>query len=212
VFASLLRMTTKYGLSDVRDQLIKDIKGAYPTKWEAYQAAEVLGEDVFGSPKPHPNAVLSLFLGQNIRIALPFASYRASIGGFPAIMSDKPGTVLPRHTLAATTNGMHLVGGLMVELARVIIYEANPGAVCANGRCVLSAALIPVEQRREALRKLHDALLAKREGGELGPLSLGGLVCDVCAKGIQGAHALGRSLCWERLPAMFSVAQSWDDL
>jgi hypothetical protein len=48
VFASLLRMTMKYGFSDVRNQLIKDIKGAYPTKWEAYQAAEVLGEDVFG--------------------------------------------------------------------------------------------------------------------------------------------------------------------
>ena len=36
VFASLLRMTTKYGFFDVRDQLLKGLKGAHPTKWAAY--------------------------------------------------------------------------------------------------------------------------------------------------------------------------------
>ena len=202
----------KYGLSDVRDRLIKDVKGAYPTKWEAYQAAEVLGEDVFGSPKPHPNAVLNLFLEQNVRIALPFASYRASIGGFPAITSDTPGTVLPRHTLAATTNGMHLVGGLMVQFAYAIVYDPNVVILCADRKCFLSGGLFLLEHRREALRKLHEKLLAKRDGGELGPLSLGPLTCGGCTKRIQAAHDLGRSKCWERLPAMFSVAQSWDDV
>jgi hypothetical protein len=95
VFASLLRMTTKYGFSDVRDQLIKDVKGAYPTRWEAYQVAEILGEDVFGSPKPHPKAVLNLFGEQKVRFALPFAGYRASLGDFSTLMNDKPGTILP---------------------------------------------------------------------------------------------------------------------
>jgi hypothetical protein len=52
-----------------------------PTKWEAYQAAEVLGEDVFGSPTPHPNSVLNLFAEQGIKFALPFAAYRAVLGG-----------------------------------------------------------------------------------------------------------------------------------
>jgi len=212
VFASLLRMTTKYGLSDVRNQLIKDVNGAYPTKWEVYHAAEVLGEDVFGSPKPHPNAVLNLFLEQNIRTALPFAAYRASIDGFLAIMSDTPGTVLPRQTLATTINGMHLVQVFMVKLACIIAYEGNLLAACADGKCVLSAGLIPVQRRKEALRTLHDALLVKRDGGELGPLSLGDLVCDMCAKGMHAAHVIGRSMCWDRLPSMFSVAKSWDDV
>jgi len=62
VFVSLLRMTAGYGYFNIRDQLFKDLKSAYPTKWEAYQAAEVLGESIFESPKPHPDAVLSLFL------------------------------------------------------------------------------------------------------------------------------------------------------
>jgi len=211
VFASLLRMATKYDLSNVRDQLIKDIKGAYPTKREAYEAGEVLGEDVFGSPTPHPNAVLNLFLEQSVRIALPFAFYRASVGGFSAIVSDKPGTVLPRHVLATTINGMHLVGGFMNNIARLILYEIDLG-VCDDGECVLSAAIIPVEQRVEALRKLGEMFLAKRDGGELGPLSLGHLTCAECTTFIQASYVGGRSLCWERLPGMFSVAQSWDDV
>ena len=75
-------MTTKYGFSDIRRQLIKDLKGAYPTRWEDFETAKILGEDIFGSPKPHPNAVLDLFEAQNVRFAIPFAAYRASIGGF----------------------------------------------------------------------------------------------------------------------------------
>ena len=212
MFASLLRMATKYGFSDVRDQLIKDVKGAYPTKWEVYQAAEVLGEDVFGSPKPHPNAVLNLFSEQNVRFALPFAAYRASIDGFSAIISDEPGSVLPRHILATTTHGMHLVGTLMGHAARVIAYERSLG-VCVNKECILSVSVNPIEQRVEALMTLHRTMfLVKRDGGELGPLSLGHLACAECTKVIQASHVAWRSMCWEQLPSMFSVAQSWDEM
>jgi hypothetical protein len=199
----------KYGFSDVRNQLIKDIKGAYPTKWEAYQAAEVLGEDVFGTPKPHPNAVLNLFDEQNIRFALPFATYRASIGGFPALMSDTPGTILPRRILATTTYGMHLVGTFMGEGARVIAYERS---MCVYGRCVLSVSAKHVKERMEALGKLHAMFLVKRDGGGLGPLTLEHSVCATCTKTMQASHAAWRSKCWEQLPSMFSVAQSWGEV
>ena len=211
VFASLLRMTTKYGYSNVRNQLVKDLKGAYPTKWEAYQAAEIRGEDAFGSPKPHPNAVLRLFLEQDIRFALPFAAYCASTAGFPSLVSDKPGTVLPYHTLATTTHGMHLVRALMGQAARAIVYESNLG-VCANAKCILSAGTELFEHRVEALKKLHAMFLVKREGGELTPLQLRHLVCSKCATGIQASHTAWRSTCWEQLPGMFSIAQNWDEL
>ena len=72
-------MTTKYGFSDIREALVKDLKGAYPTKWEDFEPAKVLGENVFGSPEPHPNAVLNLFLEQRIKFALPFAACRAGL-------------------------------------------------------------------------------------------------------------------------------------
>jgi hypothetical protein len=88
VFASLLRMTTKYGFSDIREALVEDLKVAYPTKLEDFEAAKVLGEDMFGSPKPHPNAVLNLFLEQRIKFALPFAAYRAGLHGPSALASE----------------------------------------------------------------------------------------------------------------------------
>ena len=82
VFASLLRLATKYGFSDVRDGLVGDLKSSYPAKWEDFRATEVLGEDIFGSHKPHPNAILNLFLEQKITFGLPFAAYRAGRAGF----------------------------------------------------------------------------------------------------------------------------------
>ena len=99
-------MTTKYGFSDVREGLVEDFKGAYPTKWEDFKKAEVLGEDVFGSPKPHPNAVLNLFLEQGIKFALPFSAYRAGLGGPSSLTSDGPGMVLPRLILTSIIEGM----------------------------------------------------------------------------------------------------------
>ena len=69
-------MTTRYDFPNIRGALVEDLKGAYPgTKREDFQTARVLGEDVFGSPKPHPNAVPNLFLEQKIKLASPFAVY-----------------------------------------------------------------------------------------------------------------------------------------
>jgi len=90
-------MATKYGFTDVREQLIEDLNGAYPTDWDDFEVATVLGEEVFGSPQPHPNAVLNLFLEQKIMFALPFAAYRATLGGFPSLASDEPDAVSRLH-------------------------------------------------------------------------------------------------------------------
>ena len=212
VFASLLRMTTKYGLPHVRDQLVKDLRGAYPTKWEAYQAAEVLGEDVFGSPKPHPNAVLNLFTTQNVRFAIPFAAYRASLGGFSALMSDKPGTVLPRHTLASTINGRGEIRRVMTQSVHAIVYNANLLPVCPDKACVLNVGTKSMERRTEAVTKFHDAMIGERDSDVLSPPSLGDLACAKCTRKIEADRATLRGVCWELLPTTFSVAKCWDDL
>jgi hypothetical protein len=205
-------MATKYGFSDVRDQLTNDVKSAYPTKWEDFRAAKVLGEDIFGSPKPHPNAVLNLFLEQSIRFALPFAAYRASVGGFSALMSEKPGTVLPRTTLVSTVYGMERTRSLMAQAAREIAHEKSPG-VCSNSGCALNVSTKRMEQRMEVLKKLHDAMIDdERKGGMLNSPPLGGVACARCTPGIESSHAIRRRVCWELLPATFSVAESWGDV
>ena len=211
VFASLLRMTTKYGFPHVRDQLVKDLRGAYPTKWEAYQAAEVLGEDVFGSPKPHPNAVLNLFLEQNIRFALPFAAYRASLGGFSALSSDEPNIVLPRLTLASIIHGKGEIRRLMTIVAHNIVYLMDLG-VCAKGACVLNVGMNPTERRIAALKKLVNVLIYENEVETLSSPTLGTLICVDCAKRLLTIHSGSRKkYVWTKLPSLLGW-ESWESV
>ena len=204
-------MTTKYGFSEIRGQLIKDLEGAYPTRWEDFETAKVLGEDVFGSPKPHPNAVLNLFEAQNVRFAIPFAAYRASIGGLLALMSDGPGTVLPRRILATTIHGMHVIRSLASHAARVIAYGGSL-PVCPDKICALNVGIDPIEKRMEVLEKIYDSMVDGREGGALASPSLGHLLCSKCANNIEVVHAPWRSFCWKNLAPAFAVSDSWDDL
>ena len=205
-------MTTKYGFSNVRGQLVKDIEGAYPTKWNDFQAAKVLGEDVFGSPKPHPNAVLNLFEAQNLKFAIPFAAYRASIGGFPALVSDKPGTILPRRTLATTIYGMHVLQSAAAHAARMAAYRGDLG-VCPGGKaCALGVNTSPIKPRMEAVGKIYEAIVDGREGGVLSRPCFGNLLCAKCAMFITGIHTAYCSAYWEKLAVVFDVPNSWNGL
>jgi len=202
VFASLLRMATKYGFSDVREALVEDLKGAYPTKWEDFEAARVLGEDVFGSPKPHPNAVLNLFLEQNIKFTLPFAAYRACLGGPPALVSDAPGTQLPRLTLASIIHGAGVTRRMMTHAAYGIVYLRDLG-VCPDRLCLLNVSVSPAEGRKEALKKISDVIFERSEGDMLSPLSFGTLVCVGCAKRLEKAHLdCRKEFVWAVLPCL----------
>jgi len=202
-------MAAKYGFSDVRETLVGDLKGAYPTKWEDFEAARVLGEDVFGSPKPHPNAVLNLFLEQSIKFALPFASYRATLSGFLALVSDKPGTVLPRPALASTVHGM----GAMKRAITIGVYATVHGGdlgVCPDGSCVLNIGINSTEGRRDALNKVFQVMFKGSEADALSPPSLGGIVCTNCARRLEKTHlACRKEFVWDALPALFGWG-SWE--
>jgi len=196
-------MAAKYGFSDVREALVEDLKGPYPTKWEDFVAARILGEDVFGSPKPHPNAVLNLFLEQNIKFALPFAAYRAGLGGPSALVSNNPGTVLPRLALASVIYGMGVIRQTITHAAYGIVYGRDLG-VCPDRSCILNVGVNPAGARREALNKISDVMPFGEIGGDmLSPLSLGTLVCVKCAKRLEKVHLdCRKALVWEVLPSL----------
>jgi len=195
-------MATKYGFSDVREALVEDIKGAYPTKWEDLEAARIIGEDVFGSPKPHPNAILNLFLEQDIKFALPFAAYRAGLGGPSALVSDKPGTVLSRTVLASTIHGMGELRRSSILALHRILYTGNPG-MCAGGECVWNVSVNPQESRMKALEKIFDALVQGSEGRMLSPLQFGAFFCANCAKRLDLFHLeFRKQVVWAGLPSL----------
>ena len=202
-------MTTKYGFSGAREGLVEDLKTAYPTKWEDFEKAKILGEDVFGSPKPHPNAVLNLFLEQRINFTLPFAAYRAGLGGPSALACDKPGTVLPRLILAFIIHGMGEIRRKMTHAAHGIAYLGNL-RVCPQRVCILNFGIEPAERRTDTLRKISDVIVKKSEGDMLSSLSLGNLLCANCAKLLKDGHRdCRKQLVWARLPSLIGW-ESWE--
>lgn len=178
VFASLLRMTTKYGLSVVREGLVEDLKATSPTKWGDFETAKVLGEDTLGSPKPHPNAILDLFLEQRIKFALPFAAYRAGPCGPSALSDDKPGTALPRLILVSIIYGMGEIRRAMTHVAHGFSYVENL-RMCPQMSCVLYG-INSTERKVEAPGKVSDVIVKRSDGDMLLPLSLGNLSCADC--------------------------------
>jgi len=202
-------MATKYGYSDVREGFVEDLKGAYPTEWEDFETAKVLGEDVFGSPKPHPNAVLNLFSEQRIKFALPFAAYRAGLCGPSSLASDKRGTVLPRLTLAFIINGMGEIRRMITHAAHGIAYVGN-SSVCPEKACVLNVGINPTERRMEAMRRISDVMVKKSEGDMLSSLLLGNLLCADCAKLLKNGHRdCCKRLVWARIPSLLGW-ESWE--
>ena len=208
-FASLLRMAAKYGFSDVREALVEDLKGAYPTKWEDFKTARVLGEDVFGSLKPHPNAVLNLFLEQNIKFALPFAAYRACLGGFPSLVSDRPGTVLPRLALISIIHGMGAMNRLTMLVAHGVVYMRDLG-VCPDRLCVLNTG-IESAARRGVLKEIFSSMYRRSERDMLSPSLEGNVpVCMNCADRLENLHHTHcEELVWEALPVLLGWG-SWE--
>ena len=200
-------MTAKYGFSDVREQLVEDLKGAYPTKWEDFEAATVLGENIFGSPRPHPNAVLNLFLEQNIRFALPFAAYRATIGGFSSLISNEPGAVLPRLALATIIHGVEKIRHMIVQASHSAVWNGNH-KVCKQRACVLNTGINPTERRTEALKKVFAIMVDRSKGDILSPVSLGDIVCVDCTKLLEEAHLHCRErFVWAAIPSLLGAAR-----
>jgi len=204
-------MTAKYGFSDVHEQLVDGIRGAYPTKLEGSGTVKVLGEDVFGLPKPHPNAVLNLFLEQNVKFALPFAAYRAALAGLISLTGNTPGLVLPPTTLAFTIYGMEVIRGGLTHLAHFLVCNMSLEE-CRDGACVVNVNVSPPKRRIKELSKIYDAMVKGSKGDVLFSLSLGNLVCANCAKIPKSAYHTWRTVIWEELPLIFGIGRSWDDL
>ena len=204
-------MTTKYGFSDVREQLVDSIKNAYPTKWEDFRTARVLGEDVFGSPKPHPNAVLNLFTEQNIKSALPFAAYQVALGGFSSLTNDEHGMALPRLALATIMFGAELIRSRFARFAHSAVCNMNL-EVCGEDTCLANVDASLPELRMGALDQIYDAMIKEGKDDVFSPLSLEGFVCAGCASMLERAYEPWRAKIWEELPRVFGVGQSWEEV
>jgi len=115
-------MTTSYKIDNVREQILEDLRDAYPKTFETYEKSVTLGERVFGSPKPHPNAVLQLFETCNVAFALPFAYYRACTAGTLSLTSVEPALRLPPRVLAAAVVGQSRLKARELQVVRQFLF------------------------------------------------------------------------------------------
>ena len=124
-----------------------------------------------------------------MRFAIPFAAYRASIGGFSALMSDKPGTVLPRRTLATTIHGMHLIRSF-ASYVWCVLACAGDIRECPDKICVLNADINPTGKWTEVLGKVYDSMVGEKKGDVLSLPPLNHFFCAKCTKSVVFAITL----------------------
>ena len=96
-----------------RTRLLETIRSGYPESFEGLDPSKALGEDVFDRPKPHPNAVLNLFVQQKLTSALPMAYYMAARGGGGVGLVDGRSTCVHR---AQRFSGQTLVDIIVTEI------------------------------------------------------------------------------------------------
>ena len=213
-FSSLLRITTKYEMPNVRSQLLEVIRDAYPETFEGLDPSKALGESVFSGPTPHPNAVLNLFVQQNLTSALPMAYYMAVRRGPMSLVGrGLPASArLPPETLQATIQGLFTLREMELKETHRLIFGSKGSRSCSQLNCPSRNAMGPGVS--EAHQKIVDRIVDTVRSGTklLQVLSLrevcGGdslEFCEGCVGAWETGHADMRKKAWTALPDVFGL-------
>ena len=219
-FSSLLRVSTNYEMLSVRAQLLETIRDAYPEDFEGVNPSKTLGENVFGGPKPHPNAVLNLFVRHGVTWALPMAYYMAARRGLGSLMDPQlsQSATLSSQTLRSAMGGLMALREMELKETYRIVFTPKDGTNrvgCSSTQCpsqkskgVLDAGVVAAHQR------VYDRITGSKVGATrilqvLGASEFAGDTgsefCQVCVKKIQVAHAEVRGKAWAALPEVFGL-------
>ena len=197
-FSSLLRMTTKYQFQEIRSQILLDLLPAYPTSLSEYDTSSCLGELVFGTPLPHPNSVLKLFVECKVRFALPFAYYRACIAGDPASLTTTAKEIaLSPDTLKAALRGQAQLKGNEVKLAKKLALRECRAWTCFPNRVQVFEWILPATATQSGIL-------------ERGGFSGSGH-CVQCSQVFAQELSKVREDIWNKLPSCFGLS-SWEKL
>ena len=158
-FSSLLRITTKYELPTVRSQLLEVIHDAYPDSFEELTPSKPLGEAIFSGPNPHPNTVLSLFVQQKLRTALPMAYYMAARRGIGSSMDrhlSRSATLSP-DILQSTITGLMVLREVELNETHCLIFKPKDSHPCSTQKCPSHTPTSPTTL--DAYRKVFNHIV-----------------------------------------------------
>jgi hypothetical protein len=213
-FSSMLRMTAKYEMPAVQSKLLDIVRNAYPETFEGLDSSKALGESVFGGPAPHPNAVLNLFIRQELRSALPMAYYMAARRGLDSLMDSRllRNATLPPGILQVTIKGLLTLREVELKETHRLIFGSKDSRSCSQAGCPSPEATGP--RISEAHQKVVDRITDSVRSGTniLQVLSLREVCgsdcfgfCEFCVEGWEVGHADARKNAWAMLPDVFGL-------
>jgi len=201
----------------LRAQLLEIIHDAYPENFRGLDPSKALGEDVFNGLKPHPNAVLNLFVQQKVTSALPMAYYMAARRGLDSLMDTRlpSDATLSGQTLRSAIRGLMALREIELKETHRVVFTTFNCVGCSSTDCLsrhlkglLGAEIIG------ALRPTLDRITGSAVGGTriLEVLSASEFTedteskfCEVCAEKMQAAHGEVRRETWAALPEVFCL-------
>ena len=218
--SSLLRVSTSYEIPNLRSRLLGAIRDAYPENFEGLDPSKMLGENVFDGPKPHPNAVLNLFVQQKVTSALPMAYYMAARRGLDSLMDTRlpSNATLSGRTLRSAMRGLMALREMELKETHRIVFtvkDASNRTGCSSIGCPSRHPKGPMgAEIVGAYQRTFDRITGSADGGTkiLQVLSAsefaednGSKFCRVCGEKMQGAHAEVRKKAWAALPEVFGL-------
>jgi len=210
-------------MPNLRARLLQTIREAYPENFEGLSPSKTLGEDIFEGSKPHPNAVLNLFVQQKVTSALPVAHYMAARRGLNSLMDTRlpSNATLSGQTLRSAIHGLMALREMELKETHRIVFtikDASDRVGCSSADCpsrrskgLLDAETIGAHQRT------FDRITGSAVGGTrvLQVLSASEFAedaeskfCHVCVKKMQVAHAEVRRRAWMVLPEVFGLMKT----
>ena len=133
-FSSLLRVSANYKMPNLQTRLLETIRDVYPENFEGLDPSKTLGENVFDGPKPHPNAVLNLFVQQKITSALPMAYYMAARRGLDSLMDTRlpANATLSGQTLRSATRGLMTLREMELKETHRVVFAIKDTSNCVD--------------------------------------------------------------------------------
>jgi len=204
-------------MPNLRTRLLETVRDAYPKNFEGLNPSKTLGENVFDGPKPHPNAVLNLFVQQKVTSALPMAYYMVARRGLDSLMDTRlpPSATLSGQTLRSAMRGLMALREMELKETHQIVFTSSNRVGCPSRDCPsrhsgggLDVEVIGAHQRT------FDRITGSAVGGTriLQVLSADEFAedaepkfCGVCVEEIQAAHGEVRRKAWAALPEVFCL-------
>lgn len=197
----------------IRSQILETVRGAYPATLKGIDPSKTLRESVFGNPT-HPNAVLDLFVQQNLTPMLPLAYYMAVRRGLDSLMDARlPASVrLPLDTLQVAVRGLIALREMELKEIHRLVLGPKGSYPCSSLNCPSHKQVDPTVS--EAHQKVVDQITNSSGSGTkiLRVLSIsdvcgGGCYgfCQSCVERWEKGHAKLRKKAWAALPDVFGV-------